>query len=342
MSTLSAKSQRWRRLGLLKYLAVELGVSVKQVTRYWDRRWILNRYRTPGGGRRVRYNDDTVEQVRRNVRAAKDTNIHIRYRLRPITYCGTVISVEGCNSMDDLYRRARKAGLSKRDASLLAYRQRLHQSMSSEDVAWDALLALKGTSEREIDAHIRQFDCIPIAMLIESENAGKSKLIGADNAEEFRRRAEAAGQQIQSSFDGMEEAKTTSIIRDLLSQKDLRSFVRRLSEVTELENRIMDTDGPTFYKAHETAVRNPGQLRLPMAASRLKHQQCRRPSALALARVLNLSRPALYRAFGAKAIQDALKAVRYDPVAAAAKRNDKWAEGKKNKQGTRTTLRDVS
>src|SRR6266446_10396966 len=103
MSALSPKSERWRRLGLLSYLAGELSVTVKQVSRYWDRGWIPNSYRTLGGARRVRYNDDTVEQVRRTVKAAKQTNIQIRYRIPEICYKGTTVPVKGCNSMDDLY-----------------------------------------------------------------------------------------------------------------------------------------------------------------------------------------------------------------------------------------------
>src|SRR5438270_13489919 len=127
MSTLSDKYERWRRLGLLKYLATKLGRSVKQVTRYWDRNLIPGGYRTLGGGRRVRYTDDTVEQVRQAVKMANETNIEIRYRLGRISkihYRGTTVPVEGCNSMDDLYRRARKAGLSKQDARHWAYRPR--------------------------------------------------------------------------------------------------------------------------------------------------------------------------------------------------------------------------
>ena len=61
---------------------------------------------------------------------------------RQIDYRGTIITVHGCNSMHDLYRRARKAGLSKQAAHALAYTPSIDASPSAEQISWDTLLAV--------------------------------------------------------------------------------------------------------------------------------------------------------------------------------------------------------
>jgi len=299
-------------LGLLKYLASELGVSVKQVTRYWDRNLIPNRYRTPGGARRIRYKHGTVEQVRRMVDAAKETNIQIRYRLAEIRYKGLTVSVKGCNSMDDLYRRARKVGLSKREAADLAYRPRLKKpSPSSDEVAWQVMWALQGTSHEEVVKSMRELDCIPLLLLM-----------AAKSDEDFQLRAKRALENIESSLTNPEQQKAKIIAKELLSERDLRTFVQRWNEATELEQ----TEARVFYQAKEQAVNDRDRLNLQVAVLRLKHQQSA-PSSLALANSLNMSRPGLYRTFGVRAIQNALMAIRNDARSVLQSRNDKWARG---------------
>jgi hypothetical protein len=326
MSTLSDKLQRWRRLGLLKYLAVELGVTHKQVTRYWDRDWIPNSYRTPGGTRRVRYTEDTVEQLRRTVDAAKQTNREIRYRINEIMYCGTEIDVKGCNSMADLFKRAKAAGLTERDARIVAYRPRLETTVSPDDLAWDSLRAKECTSEQEAAESTRLLDLLPLPTLM-----------AAASAPDFRKEAKTAWSRIQPDLKG-EAPDRVELLRHVLSQPNRRSFFEECNKAMELDNRIMNRTDEELRRATKWASDDPNQVRLNLAALRIRRSQ-QRPSASALAKSLGLSRPALYRVFGKETIQDVLKAIRHDPVAAEAKRNDKWAEGKTNERGTRTALR---
>jgi hypothetical protein len=309
------------------------------VTRYWDNGWIQGRYRTPKGNRRIRYGETTVAQVGQTVRAAKEANIQIRYHPGEVHYPvaerdesdGTIgkmktIRFEGCNSMHDLYKRARKAGLSKAAAKDLAFRQRVRSNATTEQVAWDCLWALEGTTQEEAAASIQRIDLLPVATLIT-----------AMNATDFRAKAEAAWLSMQSHLKG-ESNEKVALLRHLLSQPDLRSFAAAWNKATELDKRIMNRNDEELRAANEWAATKPDDARLHLAALRIKHEQTP-PSALALAKMLGISRPALYRRFGARAIQDALKAIRHDPVAASARANDKWAEGKKTNQGTRTTLR---
>jgi hypothetical protein len=335
MSTLSDKVQRWRRLGSLRYLAHELDVSVKQVTRYWDNGWIQGRHRTPKGNRRIRYDETTVAQVRQTVRAAKETNIHIRYHPGevhyPVATIGKMIRIrfEGCNSMHDLYKRARKAGLSKAAAKDLAFRPRVRSNATAEQVAWDCLWASEGTTQEEAAASIQLLDLLPAEMLMTLKNQT-----------DFRAKADAAWLNIQAHLKGESDEKV-ALLRHLLSQPDLRSFVAACNEATELDDRIKNRNDEEHRATNKWAATKPDDAKLHLAALHIKHEQTP-PTALALAKLLGISRPGLYRRFGRKAIQDALKAVRHDPRAANARANDKWAEGKKTNQGTRTALRGYS
>ena len=230
--------------------------------------------------------------------------------------------------MDDLYRRARRAGLSKKDAGDFAYRQRIGDPEPTPDqIASQTLWVLKGTSEEEVADTMRdlseKLSCIPFLTLIGEKDAAK-----------FRARASEVWRNISSHQDGgVPDSKTMALVRDLLSQQDRHSFARRFSEVTELENRIMETDGATLHKTQERAAHTP-QLRLEVAALKLR-QQGRSPSGSALARMLNVSRGALYRRFGKTAIQDALSITRDDAHAARECRNDKWVRGKNLKSKSR-------
>ena len=86
----------------------------------------------------------------------------------------------------------------------------------------------------------------------------------------------------------------------------------------------------SYKRAKEQAEKDPGALRLPTAVSTLKRKQ-QNPSARALAEELGMSRPALYRVFGSKAIQEALNSLRNDPQAIQESRNDKTAKGQKRR-----------
>jgi hypothetical protein len=314
-------------------------VSVKQVTRYWDNGWIQGRYRTPKGNRRIRYDETTVAQVRQTVRAAKETNIHIRYHPGEVHYPvakrdesgGTIaksirIRFEGCNSMHDLYKRARKAGLSKAAAKDLAFRPRVRSNPTAEQVAWDCLWASEGTTQEEAAASIQRLDLLPVPTLLT-----------AKNPTDFRAKADASWLNMQAHLKG-ESEENVARLRHLLSQPNLRSLVAAYNEATELDDRIMNKNDEELRAANAWAATKPDDAKLRLAALRIKHEQTQ-PTALALAKVLGISRPALYRRFGGKAIQDVLKAVRHDPRTANARANDKWAEGKRTNHGTRTALR---
>lgn len=327
MSTLSQKSQRWRRLGSLKFLASELAVSVKQAARYWDKGWVPNCIRTPGGARRVRYNDQTVEQVRRTVESAKQTNRAIRYWIgNEITYCGTAIDVRGCKSMDDLFERARAAGLSKTHASNFAYRPRLQKTTSPDKLAWDSLWARESVTAQEAADSTRLFDLLPLAALL-----------AATRQEEFQKIAEATWLRIEPYLEGESQDKV-QLLRHLLNQPNRECFVREWNKATELDNRIMNRTDEELRKAMQWASEDPNRVRLHLAALQL-HRSQQRPTGSTLARAFGLSRTALYRLFGKTAIQATLRGIRHDPLAAEATSNAQWAEGKTTAQGTRTALR---
>ncbi len=364
--------QRWRTQGSLRYLACELGVSTKQVTRYWDSGWISGGYRTPKGHRRIPYCKDTVERVRLAVRLVKDTNIEIRYRLPAVEYCGTMISAVGCNSMRDLYREARKPkyGLSKRDAQRVAYRHRGNPGPTTESISWEMLRMQTDVSQAEIDDQDRTLAWLPLESLLEAKSTkefrAKARRAWRAILSEFR--AEEQGRSHSTSLQVMRRKKSLEVLRKLLSEPDLRSFVSAFQLATESDHRIMslakktpraeisapsahdcqtasplellmmkeenelDTDSETrpvgYFAIKDFAERNPNAARLYVASRQLKHQR-QRPSATALARVLGLSRPGLYRMLGTKKIQQILRPLRNDALAILEKRNWMEAKGKK-------------
>lgn len=326
MSDSEAALRKWRDQGSLRYLACELGVTPKQVTRYWDNGWIDCSYRTPKGHRRIRYADSTVEKVALMVRWAKEMNVRTRYHLTQIDYCGTIIPVKGCNSVHDLYRRARKAGLSERAARNVAYTPDIH-APPSEQIAWDSLLALNDTYGEEVLETMRVFSPFPLHFLLQ-----------ASDSEDFRARAKRAWQKIRSFYELREELRPLSsndqkardIFQKLLSQPDLFSFTSDWSHAFELQHRPWRANAETYKRAKEQAEKDPGALRLATAALTLRRKQ-QTPSARALAEELGISRPALYRAFKSHAIQEALNLVRNDPQAIQESRNDKTAKGQKRR-----------
>ena len=327
MSDSEAALRKWRDQGSLRYLARKLGVTPKQVTRYWDNGWIDGSYRTPKGHRRIRYADSTVENVALMVRQRKEWNVRIRYHLPQIDYRGTIITVKGCNSVHDLYRRARKAGLSKREARDVAYNPDIDAPPSPEQIAWDSLLALNRTYGEEVLETMRAFSPFPLHFLLQ-----------ASDSEDFRARRKKAWQKLDSFFESREELRPLSsndqkakdILQKLLSHRDLASFISAWRKETELQYRVFETNAEIHKRAKEQAEKDPDALRLPTAASTLKRKQ-QAPSARALAEELGMSRPALYRVFGSDAIQEALNSLRNDPQAIQESRNDKTVKGQKRR-----------
>jgi len=163
-------------------------------------------------------------------------------------------------------------------------------------VAWDCLWALEGTTQEEAAASIQRLDLLPVATLMT-----------AKNPTDFRAKADAAWLNMQAHLKGESEEKV-ALLRHLLSQPDLGSFVAAYNEATELDDRIMNRNDEELRAANEWAAKKPDDAKLHLAALRIKHEQTP-PTALALAKALGISRPALYRRFDRKAIQEVLKAV---------------------------------
>ena len=229
--------------------------------------------------------------------------------------------------MHDLYRRARKAGLSKQAAHALAYTPSIDASPSAEQISWDTLLALQCTYEEEVVANIREFSLFPFNFLLQ-----------ASDTKDFRARARRAWRKMLLFYKSEQRSpgsrssseRTKEIFRTLLSQPDVPSFVSAWSKETELQHRVLRADVETYQKINEKADEDSGALRLKTAALTLRRKE-QAPSASALADALEMSRPALYRAFGSDIIQKALNLVHNDPQAIQEGRNDKRAKGQKQR-----------
>ena len=252
MSDSEKTLEKWQAQGSLRCLAHHLRVTHKQVTRYWDNGWIEGRYRTAKGHRRIRYTDQTVEHAAFVRQREKEGNIRVRYSKGEIDYLGTVIPLDGCNTMDDLFRRARRAGLNEQHARNVAYPLTLTDPPSHEDFAWDALLAARGILQEDWAMSVRRFTELPIGYLCD-----------AANAEQFRARAKKVLQGIEENHKSSEEwrvlhgkprnperEKTVKTLRALLSQHDTASFISEWSKATELHHRHEEDDG-----AHHSARR---------------------------------------------------------------------------------------
>jgi len=265
--------QRWREQGSLRYLARCLGVTGKQIARYWDQGWIPRSYTTARGHRRIRYEADTVETVRDRVHAAKTTNIVIRHHLDTITWHGRRISLEGCHSMDDLYRRARRDGLPEKEARALAYRARTRPEPAAgaaPALFHDVLLRLKGVSQAELNESRRYYASLPLDALLEE-----------CPPREFRARAREAWQGIveemkaAAHWERVHRAppemiayrqKRMAALKALLSHRDRDAFMAAWLKITEPNNRIFEEDDAWFLEVKkkvevENQDTQPGGLR---------------------------------------------------------------------------------
>jgi hypothetical protein len=325
MSDLSPTTlQKWRDQGSLRYLAHHLGVTAKQVTRYWEYVQIDGAYRTSKGHRRIRYSDDTVERVALAVKCSKATNIAIRYHIPPFEYCGTVIPVKGCTSRQDVYRRARKAGLDERDAWNAANGLLRSGAPPYRYLASELLQMGKGISEKEVD------DCMSLYRRVPLRYLGEAR-----DAKDFRARARVVWRKILSElkakagWDSSQEGEARrqeirNKIRPLLLQPDRDAFFLAYEKGTEVESRIMEykDDEQTYRKVEAWAVTEPEIVSLRIAVRSLQHSE-QNPTAAALAEALEISRPALYRRYKGPKIQEVLNELRNDPMAASATRTDR-------------------
>lgn len=322
MSDSAEALQKWRDQGSLRYLASVLHVSnkrgrrcvtTKQIGRYCDAGWIPGSYRTPKGHRRIRYTDETAEQVACLLKSRREE--------RPI----------------ELLR----------------------------DLIW----AIKGTSQKEVTDWKRTFDDERIANLVYECRAPTPQdvtpLLVPDciyqerDGKDFRVMAQAVLDEILAEidagagWDGFPRSspegealreKKRKYYRALLLQPDLESFKSAWDEATELTHRLMEFDAPGDDKDREDDDENregsgyalamelvktqPQATRLQIAALSLKHRDMP-TTAAALARELGISRRALYRTYGKKAIQAALKMVRNDVRAILESDIEKQAKRKK-------------
>ena len=355
---LSANLKKWRERGDLRYLAhylkkvikpkgrytakpkgrytakQEERYTVKQVQRFFDKDWIPGSYRTPKGHRRIRYTDDTVERVEERVKREKLTNIKIRYHTPEHTYKGTTIPLKGCNKIEDVEKRARKAGLNRQDAKNAAYQLRAPGVASCDlNLVWDYLLVLKGTSQKEVTEKMSILSRVDASYLYE-----------ARDAEEFRARSLDAWQrflfQLEKSagWDGFPRASQEGQtrrqeLRDYLypffHQPDRDAFLALYNKESEIDSRILDFERPPLREVEAMALKEPKIIRIQMAALSLKQNE-QKTTAVNLARSLGISRAALYRTYKAQEIDAALKLVKRCGEADRATPT----EGKKSKWGS--------
>ena len=105
--------------------------------------------------------------------------------------------------------------------------------------------------------------------------------------------------------------RVNRLIRPLMTQPNFRAFARAYETAIE-ELTWRDDENPDLRRrtiAHFQA--SPGKAIIATALVTLRHRNPgKNPTATALASALSMSRPALYRAFGAKTIQAALNTIR--------------------------------
>jgi hypothetical protein len=151
--------ERWRQRGSLQFLAFSLGKTAKQVARYWDQGWIPGSYATARGHRRIRYEADSVDRVRRILRSRKQKNILIRYYWKQVDYFGMIIPLDGCNTVDHVFQRLCQAGLSEEEARYVAYSPEPEdETPSFDDAIWDITCAAERILEPELG---RELQAIP-------------------------------------------------------------------------------------------------------------------------------------------------------------------------------------
>jgi hypothetical protein len=164
------------------------------------------------------------------------------------------------------------------------------------------LLALQNTFQEEILKPASALDSVPAA-----------SLMNACTPEAFQAVAARALRDAQSCGSPLENDAATQAVRELLNQTDRYAFVRCWNKITELESRVLYTETAVYEAIHKKAAVDPNGVRLLVAVFAVKRDG-QKPSARALSGVLGLSRPALYRRFGKRAIQDALRLIRNDAL----------------------------
>jgi len=314
MSDLEKTLAKWRTSGSLRFLAHELDVTTKQVTRWWDLIRIPGSYRTPKGQRRIRYDEQTIKTVRERVDASKATNIAIRYRLRSINCSGKVIGTEDCRTMQDLYRRALQCGLNRQEAGNLAFRPRLPKPPLAGDDLW---FDLHQTITRTLVEDVLSQD-LPLDIETWLELKATS-----DDAS-FRSAAKQAwmrflrnNSQTDDSFDDFASRKPRRFrlkeYKELMHSPTRASFFTKLDALQEVESRVLKLPAKTSGRFRRLVEEEPKKAAIMNAA--LKLELLEKPITRGnLADLLEISRPALYRTYGAQLIKDAIREARKESL----------------------------
>jgi hypothetical protein len=305
---------KWRASGSLQFLAHELNVTTKQVTRWWDLIGIPGSHRTPKGQRRIRYDEQTIKTVCERVDASKTTNIEIRYRLPSINYKGKVIRTEDCRTMQDLYRCALKSGLSIQAAKNLAFRPRLPKPpLAGVDLWFD----LHQTITRTLVEDVLSQE-LPLSI-----DTWRELKATSDDAS-FRSAAKQAWMQFlrnnSQTDDSFDEFASRSPRRfrlkeykELMHSPTRASFFTKLDALQEVESRVLKLPAKTSGKFRRLVATKPKKAVIMNAALKLELQE--KPITRGnLADLLEISRPALYRIYGAQLIKDSLTKARKESL----------------------------
>jgi len=96
-----------------------------------------------------------------------------------------------------------------------------------------------------------------------------------------------------------------------LKSRTKEEFFKGLSDFDEPQGRVSKIPAETLERFWGLSVNNPEQAKLQNAALKLQLLQ-RNLTAKELANVLGISRPALYRRYGAAPVRAALELVRHE------------------------------
>jgi hypothetical protein len=306
MSDLKKTLTKWRASGSLRFLAHEMNVTTKQVSRWWDLIGIPGSYRTPKGQRRIRYDEQTIKTVCERVDASKATNIEIRYRLPAINCRGKVIPTEDCRTMQDLYRRALQCGLNRQEAGNLAFRPRLSKPpLAGDDLWFDLHHTITRTLVKDVQS--QEF---PLSIDTWRElKATRGDASFRTAAKQAWMRFLRSSSQTDESFDEFASRNPRRFrlkeYKELMHSPTRANFFTELDALQEAEGRVLKLPAETSAKFRRLVAEEPKKAAIMNAALKLELEG--KPiTRRNLADLLEISRAALYRIYGAQLIKDSL------------------------------------
>ena len=322
MSDFQKALAKWREAGSLRYLAHELGVTPKQVSRWWDSIGIPGSFKTRKGHRRIRYDELTIGRVRKLVRLAKSTNIEIRYRMPSIHWRGKVIPTKDCRTMQDLHRRALEYGLSDSDAEYLAFRPRIPDPPKGGDDLWfDLHHTFHGTLVDNILSHPIPLTIAAWKTLRAAPNDVAYRLVAKQHWEKYL----SDNSHTEDSFDAFAKSRPPEFrlreFKALMHAPTKSAFSSMLDALQEAERRVFqrpEEEGQAAEKKRRRLVNasdilrqlveeDPKEAAIRNAALKLGLQE--EPiTPKKLANMLGLSRPTFYRIYGTQRIRKAVDA----------------------------------